>query len=60
MTGQTSEWPSTYVPILGCSDPLCDDFEKKKVEEEEEDDEEGDEAEEGRVVLGECFSRRGG
>ena len=19
----TSEWPSTYVPIFGCSDPLC-------------------------------------
>ena len=22
---QTSEWPSTYVPILGCSAPQCDD-----------------------------------
>ena len=22
----TSEWPSTYVPILGCSEPLCRDY----------------------------------
>ena len=50
---QTSEWPSTYVPILGCSAPLCEEDEN-----DDDDDIVGDDDDERAEVLMEWASSR--